>query len=153
MLRYWRIVLALLPQYPATRYEPSPLVDLSLKEERERLSPSAIMAFLNIMARWSVRDEDARALLGGISNGHFYQMKKSPKRSLDTDTLTRISYLVGIFKALNILYSEKLADAWVQRPNANPIFGGLTALAYMIKGGLPAMQTVRRLLDARRGGV
>jgi len=145
--------MPLAPQYPASRYEPSPLVDLSAKDERERLSPSALKAFLNIMQQWEVRDEDARALLGGISNGQFYEMKKKPDRTLGADMLTRISYLVGIFKALNILYSEKLADAWVQRPNANPIFGGQTALAYMIKGGLPAMQSVRRLLDARRGGV
>lgn len=79
--------------------------------------------------------------------------EKDPQRTLDADTLTRISYLVGIFKALNILYSKKLADVWTQRPNANPIFGGQTALAYMVKGGIPAMQIVRRLLDARRGGV
>ena len=36
--------------YPVTRYEPSPLVDLSTKAERERLSPSAIKVFFNIMA-------------------------------------------------------------------------------------------------------
>jgi Protein of unknown function (DUF2384) len=143
----------LVPRYPATRYEPSPLIDLSSKDERERLSPAAIKAFFNIAARWGMRDEHARALLGGVSNGRFYEMKKKPRRTLDADTLTRISYLIGIFKALNILYSEKLADAWVQRPNANPIFGGQTALAYMMRGGLPAMQTVRRLLDARRGGM
>jgi hypothetical protein len=145
--------MTLAPQYPATRYEPSPLVDLSAKAERERLSPAAIKAFLNIMTKWGVRDEDARTLLGGISNGQFYDMKKKPERTLDADALTRVSCLIGIFKALNILYSRKLADAWVQRPNTNRIFGGQTALAYMIKGGLPAMQTVRRLLDARRGGM
>jgi uncharacterized protein (DUF2384 family) len=139
--------------YPATRYEPSPAVDLSAKAERERLSPSAVKAFFNIMEKWNVRDADARTLLGGISNGQFYQMKKNPQRTLDTDTLARISYLVGIFKALNILYSEELADAWVQRPNTNRIFGGGTPLAYMMKGGQSAMQIVRRLLDARRGGV
>jgi len=144
--------MVLAPQYPETRYEPSSWVDLSAKDERERLSPSAIKAFLNIMAKWAVRDDDARILLGGISNGQFYEIKKNPQRTITPDALTRISYLVGIFKALNILYSEKLADAWVQRPNANPIFGGQTALAYMIKGGLPAIQVVRRLLDARRGG-
>jgi hypothetical protein len=145
--------MPLAPQYPATRHEPSPLVDFSSKAARERLSPSAIKAFLNIMQKWKVRDEDARALLGGVSNGQFYEMKKKPQRTLDADALTRVSFLVGIFKALNILYSSKLADAWVQRPNTNRIFGGETALAYMIKGGLPAMQTVRRLLDARRGGM
>jgi len=145
--------MALAPRYPATRYEPAPLIDLSAKPERERLSRSGIKAFFNIMDRWDVRDEDARLLLGGISNGRFYELKKKPERTLDADTLTRISYLVGIFKALNILHSEKLADAWVQRANSNRIFNGLTPLAYMIAGGLPAMQTVRRLLDARRGGM
>jgi hypothetical protein len=145
--------MALAPRYPTSRYEPSPLIDLSARSERERLSRSAIKAFLNIMEKWGVRDEDARALLGGMSNGPFYEMKKNPNRTLDADTLMRLSYLVGIFKALNILYSEALADAWIQRPNANRIFGGQTPLAYMIKGGLPAMQVVRRLLDARRGGM
>ncbi len=144
--------MVLSQHYPDTRYAPSPLVDLTSKAERERLSPAALKAFFNMMERWSVRDEDARALLGGISNGPFYELKKNRERVLETDRLQRVSYLVGIFKALNVLYSEKLADAWVQLPNHNPLFVGRTPLAYMIEGGLPAMQVVRRLLDARRGG-
>ena len=139
--------------YPATRYNPSPLVDLTTRSERERLSTSALKAFFNIAARWQVRDEDARALLGGVSNGPYYQMKKNPDRVLDADTLLRISYLVGIFKALHILHGDTLADEWMRLPNANRIFGGRTPLAYMLGGGLPAFETVRRLLDARRGGV
>jgi uncharacterized protein (DUF2384 family) len=139
-------------RYPSSRYQPSPFVDLGSRAARDRLSPAALKAFFNIMARWKLRDEDARALLGGVSNGPFYEMKRNPDRTLDADRLTRISYLVGIFKALGVLHSEALADAWVQRPNSNPVFGGLTPLAYMIGGGLPAMQSVRRLLDARRAG-
>ena len=138
--------------YPTTRYHATPLADLSDRAERERLSPAALRAFFNIMARWKVRDEDARALLGGVTNGPFYAMKKNPERTLEPDRLARISYLIGIFKALNILYSEPLADAWMQRANANDIFGGRTPLDYLIAGGLPAMQVVRRLLDARRAG-
>jgi Protein of unknown function (DUF2384) len=144
--------MAVPQQYPASRYAPSPLVDLASKQERERLSPSALKAFFNIMEKWQVRDEDARALVGGISNGPFYEMKRDPQKVLDADKLTRISYLVGIFKALNILYSEKLADAWIQLPNTNRIFGGQTPLAYMMKGGIGGIEVVRRLLDARRGG-
>jgi hypothetical protein len=140
--------------YPATRYDPPPLVDLASLEARERLSPSALKAFFNIMQHWGVRDEDARQLLGGVSNGPYYDMKRDPEgRVLDTDRLLRISYLIGIFKALNILHSEALADAWVRLPNANRMFGGAAPLTYMLKGGVPAMQMVRRLLDARRGGV
>lgn len=140
--------------YPSTRYDPSPVVDVTSREERERLSPSALKAFFNIMDRWRVRDEDARQLLGGVSNGPFYEMKKKPAgRVLDPDRLLRISYLVGIFKALNILHGTVLADEWVGLPNTNRIFAGAAPLTYMITGGVPAMQTVRRLLDARRGGV
>ena len=139
-------------RYPATRYGTEAPPDLATRAARDRLSAPALKAFFNIAARWKVRDEDARALLGGVTNGPFYEMKRKPDRLLDTDRLTRISYLIGIYKALNILHSRKLADEWVRLPNANPIFAGETPLAYMIRGGLPAMQTVRRLLDARRAG-
>ena len=139
-------------RYPATRYTTEAPPDLAARAARERLSAPALKAFFSIAARWKVRDEDARALLGGVTNGPFYEMKRKPDRTLDTDRLTRISYLIGIFKALNILHSRKLADEWIRLPNSNPIFAGETPLAYMIRGGLPAMQTVRRLLDARRAG-
>ena len=138
-------------RYPATRYGIETPTDLGTREARERLSGPGLKAFFNIMERWKVRDEDARALLGGVTNGPFYEMKRDPDRVLDADRLTRVSYLIGIFKALQILHGRALADEWVQLPNTNPIFGGQTPLAYMIRGGLPAMQTVRRLLDARRG--
>jgi hypothetical protein len=112
-----------------------------------------VKGFLKIAALWELRDEDARRLLGGMSNGAFYQLKKAGPRSLGQDRLTRISLLTGIFKALNILYSKKLADHWVHLTNTNPMFGGDTPLKYMIKGGMPAMLRVRQLLDARRGGL
>lgn len=138
--------------YPATRYRAEAPPDLAARGERTRLSAPALKAFFNIMRHWQVRDEDARALLGGVSNGPYYEMKRHPDRVLDTDRLTRISYLIGIFKALRILHAPRLADDWVHLPNTNPIFAGTTPLAYMMRGGLPAMQTVRRLLDARRAG-
>ncbi len=139
--------------YPSSRYRTDVAPDLSARAARERLSGPGLKAFFNIAARWKVRDEDARALLGGVSNGPFYEMKRKPDRMLDTDRLTRISYVIGIFKALHILHGESLADSWVRLPNANRLFGGRTPLECMLAGGVPAMQTVRRLLDARRGGV
>lgn len=141
-----------LPSYPATRHVPDAPADLGSRTTRERLSPAAVRTFFTIMDRWGVRDEDARALLGGMTNGPFYELKRHTDRVLDTDRLTRISYLIGIFKALRILHSAALADEWVRLPNRNPIFAGDTPLAYLMRGGLPAMQTVRRLLDARRAG-
>jgi hypothetical protein len=126
--------------------------DLSSKKIQESLSPSAILGFFRLTDLWKLRDEDARGLLGGISNGSYYNLKRRPSKTLDQDKLTRISLLLGIFKALNILYSKKLADAWVQLPNVNSMFGGETPLLLMIRGGVPAMLRVRQLVDARRGG-
>jgi hypothetical protein len=137
--------------YPSSRVD-LPVADLSSKADRERLSRSALRGFFRIMERWGVRDEDARELLGGLSSSAYYEWKKNPDRVLDVDRITRISYLTGIYKALHILYGDKLADEWVKLPNTNAIFGGSTPLAYMIAGGLLGMQTVRKLLDARRGG-
>ena len=139
--------------YPLSLYGPAPFVDLSDRAERERLSASAAKAFFNIVDHWQVRDEDARLLLGGMSNGAYYELKKSPDRLVDEDRLYRVSYLIGIFKALNLLYSEALADRWMHLPNRNRLFTGQTPLTYVIKGGMPALLTLRRLLDARRGSV
>ena len=140
------------PAYPSSSFDAPAVVDLSSKTERERLSRSALRGFFRIIERWNVRDEDARELLGGLSSSAYYEWKKNRDRVLDVDRITRISYLTGIYKALHIIYGDKLADEWVSLPNSNAIFGGRTALAYMIGGGLLAMQTVRKLLDARRGG-
>lgn len=139
--------------YPRSRFEPAVLVDLNARAERERLSPSALKGFFKLAAAWKVRDEDARQLLGGLSNSAWYEWKKNPGRTLEVDCITRISYLLGIYKSLHIIYGEQLADEWVRLPNSNRIFEGRTPLAYMLGGGLLAMQTVRQLLDARRGGL
>lgn len=127
-------------------------VSLSSKENRIRLTPAAVKGVLRIAAHWHLRDDDTRALLGGLSNGSFYNLKSHPGKMLDEDQLTRASLLIGIYKALNILYGPKLADAWISLANTNPMFEGNSPLNYMRKGGIPAFLRVRQLLDARRGG-
>ena len=92
------------------------------------------------------------ALLGGISHGRYYELKKNYKGLLSQDELTRISLLIGIFKALNILFSQKLANQWATRPNSNVMFNNVAPLQVLLRGGVPAMIGVRRLLDSRRGG-
>jgi hypothetical protein len=124
--------------------------DLSDRHVQERLSRAAIPAFFKLADAWRLRDEAACQLLGGMSKGAYYQLKRGWKRTLDQDKLTRISLLLGIFNALNILYSRKVADAWISLPNSNPMFAGEAPLAYVIRGGVPALVRVRQLLDAGR---
>lgn len=139
--------------YPKSRFEPAVLVDLNAKAERERLSQAALKGFFKLAAAWKLRDDDARELLGGLSSSSYYEWKRNPERVLEVDRITRVSYLLGIYKSLHILYGDKLADEWVHLPNTNIIFGGRSPLTCMLGGGLLAMQSVRKLLDARRGGL
>jgi Protein of unknown function (DUF2384) len=127
-------------------------VDLSAKENQARLSPAAIKGLIGVASHWKLRDEDTRQLLGGMSSGSFYDLKSGSRKILNADQLTRISLLIGIYKALNILYSPTLADAWIALPNTNPMFAGDTPLNYVKRDGIPAFLRVRQLLDARRGG-
>jgi hypothetical protein len=149
-LEFFVAAALVLPNVAGYAFDTSP--DLSKTAARQRISPAAIKGFLQIMEKWGIKDPDARQLLGGISSGSYYSWKKQPKRVLDQDTLMRVSLLLGIFKALNILYSESLADSWITLPNRNPMFRGLSPLAYMIERGQPGMLLIRQLLDARRGG-
>ena len=80
--------------------------DLSRTDVQERLSVAAIPAFFKVMDAWHIRDEIARQLLGGVSNGVYYQWEAGRRETLDQDTLTRISLLVGIFKALEHPYTR-----------------------------------------------
>jgi uncharacterized protein (DUF2384 family) len=126
--------------------------DLADPGTRLRLTPAAIAAFFAIVEKWGLRNEDAMALLGGTSNGRYFELKKKHKRALSQDELTRISLLIGIFKALNILFNTRLANEWPSRPNSNPMFNNARPLELLMRGGVPGMISVRRLLDARRGG-
>src|ERR1022692_3341451 len=98
------------------------LPDLGDAKTRARLSRPAIAAFFSLVEKWDLRNEDAMALLGGASHGRYYELKRSRKGVLSQDELTRISLLIGIFKALNILFSRQLANQWTSRPNNNAMF-------------------------------
>jgi len=140
-------------RYPASRYETRQLTDLNSEVERKRLSGSSLRAFFRLADAWQMTDEQSRLILGGMPASTFYSWKKSAPTVIDIDRLTRLSYLVGIYKALHILYEDELADRWIRLSNTNQLFAGDTPLDYMIRGGLVAMHNVRQLLDARRGGL
>lgn len=126
--------------------------DLGNAAERMQLSSAAIRGFLNIAKKWKLTEEQSRALLGGLASSTFHAWKTTPKRALDQDTLTRISLIIGIYKALSIYFGKPWADRWITLENRGPLFSGRTPLAYMMQRGQPGMVEVRRMLDAWRGG-
>lgn len=111
----------------------------------------AMRAFFRIVALWTVSNEQARVLLGRPSRATYFLWKKGEVKTVPFDTVRRISYILGIFKALQILFSiPDRADAWLKKPNV--LFGGQSALDRMLAGDVTDLADVRRTLDAVRGG-
>jgi hypothetical protein len=122
-------------------------------EVRRRLSGPAIRSFFNVATKWGLSVDQQRGLLGWPAPSTYHKYKSGQVGILSFDTLTRISLLLGIYKALHILYSQaELADQWIKLANLNPIFGGKSPLDLMLDGGMDSLFVVRRLLDGRRGG-
>ena len=127
--------------------------DLTNPQIREGLSGTALKAFLKITALWQVNEPQARGLLGGIASSTFHTWKNEPaKQKLNQDTLTRISLVIGIYKALHVYFGEEWADRWVTLGNRGPLFAGSAPIEYMIRHGQPGMVQVRQLLDAWHSG-
>lgn len=118
-----------------------------------RVSSAALQGFFNLSKHWGLTASQERTLLGSPAESTFFKWKaKKTARRLDRDALDRISYLLGIFKALNILLpSARAADEWVKKPNAAPLFQGQSALDRMLGGSLVDLADVRRYLDTQRG--
>ncbi|MGM0578615.1 MAG: antitoxin Xre/MbcA/ParS toxin-binding domain-containing protein [Myxococcota bacterium] len=118
--------------------------------EREMAAAGA-EAFFAIMAAWGVTaEEDQRTLLGGVSRSTLHRWRRGRLGRVTRDTLERLSLVVGIYKALQILYQEPArADRWPTRPNR--AFGGQAPLERMLGGSITDLAAVRAYLDAARG--
>jgi hypothetical protein len=121
---------------------------------RKQMSAPAIRTFLNIAEAWQLNVEEQRGLLGWPAESTFFKYKAGQVGTLAYDVLIRISLVLGIYKALHILYPDPgLADRWVKLPNSNLLFNGKPALSFILSAGIDGLYQVRRLLDGRRGGV
>ena len=121
--------------------------------DRKGLSRPALRTFLRIASLWGLSVDEQMTLLGVTARSTFFKWKKDLNTPLPKDTLERISYILGVYKALQILLpDEKAADEWVKRPNMAPPFGGRSALDRMLSGQVADLFVVRQYLDAQRGG-
>lgn len=120
--------------------------------DAEELGSAALTAFFNITAAWGLSAEEERVLLGSPPRSTFFKWKSERTAKLAPDTLERISYVMGIYKALRILLpTPESAHAWVKKPNAARGFAGKSALDRMLAGRVVDLADVRRYLDAERG--
>ena len=123
------------------------------KPDLEKLSPPAIRAFFKIAGLWRLSTDEQIALLGRPARSTFFKWKKDQTGKLTRDQLDRVSYLLGIFKALEVLYpDEPSANAWIKQPNTAPLFGGQSVFAFILSTGIAGLFQVRRYLDAQHDG-
>jgi hypothetical protein len=110
---------------------------------------AALAGFFRMMELWRVDNDHARALLGHPAERTFYKWKRGEVGTVPLDVLRRIGYVAGIWKALQIVYSDpQQADAWIRRPNR--AFGGQTPIERMRAGDVTDLAAVRDYLDAAR---
>jgi len=121
-------------------------------QEAVAAAAAGLRAFVKIAQLWSLSIPEQLALLGIASRSTYFKWRKDPHPKLPRDTLERLSYLLGIYKALQLLLPDtRAADEWIRRPNNAPLFGGRSALERMLSGNVSDLYTVREYLDAQRG--
>src|SRR6187431_1037479 len=116
------------------------------------LGGAGLRAFVNIAEAWNLTVAEQLKLLGIGSRSTFFKWRREREPRLPRDTLERLSYLLGIYKSLQILIPDpSAADEWVRKPNSAPLFGGRPALERMLSGQVADLYVVRQYLDSERG--
>jgi hypothetical protein len=117
------------------------------------LADAGFRAFLRIAELWQLSVDEQLLLLGQPARSTYFKWKKDGPAELPADTQERLSYVLGIYKALQILLPDAArADEWVRKPNDAPLFGGRSALERMLSGQVADLYVVRQYLDAQLGG-
>ncbi|MGH1359970.1 MAG: antitoxin Xre-like helix-turn-helix domain-containing protein [Burkholderiaceae bacterium] len=118
-----------------------------------RVAQVGSKAYLRVARIWALDSATAAELIA-VSPRTWARIKAGGwSGRLSQDQTMRISAIIGLFKALHLYFGESLADQWVSLPNSGPLFKGLTPLAFMKAGGLPALLETRNYVDALRGGI
>ncbi len=125
-----------------------------LLQRGSRVTSSLLPAIFSIFSQWHLTGAQQMTLLGLSNEKTLYNWKKQPEKAkLTRDLLERTSYILGIYKSLQILFSDPaLADRWLSTPNDNPLFNGTAPLDRLLAGQIIDLAVVRNLLDAERGG-
>ncbi len=109
-----------------------------------------LKTFFNIAKGWGLSEDDEAAILGQPDREALCAWKVGKGPEVGEETILRISYVLGIFKAINILLPiPERADAWISKPNKARIFGGRSALDRMTDGDIDDLKIVRQYLDVQ----
>jgi uncharacterized protein (DUF2384 family) len=122
-------------------------------EQKSSIGAAGLRAFFRIAELWRLTNDQQIKLLNVPESTFFSWKKNQEHKRVSKDTLERISYVLGIYKNLQILLSDKdSACEWVSKPNKAPLFGGRSAIERMAGGNISDLYEVRRYLDAQVRG-
>jgi len=111
----------------------------------------ALRAFNRIADLWELTGDERMTLLG-VSRSTYERLAEG-EHEMPRDLKERISYVLGIYKNLQILLPDpRAADGWIRRPNLAPLFNGASALDRMLSGNVADLYVVRKYLDAECQG-
>lgn len=128
-------------------------VEVNKEIDPEKVSLPALRTLFRIADAWKLGTKEQMKLLGSPPRSTFYKWRQGERVVLPHDVLERISYIFGIYSALQVLLPKpEAADAWIRKPNDAPLFGGRSALDRMLSGQVADLFVVRQYLDAQRGG-
>lgn len=100
------------------------------------------------MSVWHTNTCSQQALLGGRGTYIYEQWRQGDTVNLKEDELIRISYIVGIYKSLVLIFTEpSQANNWINKQNE--YFGGISALEYMHSGAIDRLLHVRTFVDGQ----
>lgn len=129
----------------------SMLRDLSPDAAR-RLGAAGLRTFLAIADDWQLPVASRRTLLGAIGESTYHKWRQGDVGTPSRDQLERLSLLLGIYKALRLLFSDDATGVrWLRAANRDPDFGGQSPLDRMCRGSIEDLYAVRRYLDGWRG--
>jgi hypothetical protein len=118
--------------------------------DRKDLTGPALRTFFRIADAWGLKEQEQMRILGLDSRSTFQSWKRGAVAAIPKDALERISYVMGIYKGLQILL-PKTANDWVRKPNKASVFGGRPAVDRMTSGNVADLYVVRQYIDAQRG--
>lgn len=134
-----------------TLVAPRPHPAKPARDYRDLVEPG-LRTFFRIADKWGLDNEECRTLLGSPARSTYFRWKAGEVGVVAKDLVERLSYLLGIYKALHVLLpNPEHADAWVRRANQAPAFGGATPLDRLLAGQVADLYVVRQYLDGERG--
>ena len=148
---------AALPCWKVAKHLPSPQADFpsgprngSRFMTEQELAGPGLRTFFRISEKWQMSPGQQRSLLGCPDQRTLDSWRRGDCAHVPRDVLIRISYVLGIYKALHTIFPNEIqADGWMMRPNSAPLFAGRSAIDLVAEEGVDGLAAVRKYLDAQ----